>query len=84
MSVALGHHATSNPGAVMRRPIIIDDNEGARPTVEPLRLLDYGCSTIALSTMAPRARTWRLRSRLETDARSIARSGMADAEQSGW
>ncbi|MSO76364.1 MAG: thiolase family protein [Alphaproteobacteria bacterium] len=41
VSVAVRHHATLNPDAVMRSPITIDDHENARPIVLPLRLLDY-------------------------------------------
>jgi len=39
--VAFRYHAGLNPGAVMKKPITIDDHEAARPIVEPLRLLDY-------------------------------------------
>ncbi len=41
VSVAFRHHASLNPGAVMRRPITIEDHETSRPICEPLRLLDY-------------------------------------------
>jgi acetyl-CoA acetyltransferase len=39
--VAFRYHAGLTPGAVMKKPITIDDHEAARPIVEPLRLLDY-------------------------------------------
>ena len=39
--VAFRYHAGLNPGAVMKKPITIEDHEAARPIVEPLRLLDY-------------------------------------------
>ncbi len=41
VSVALRHHASLNPGAVLRKPITIDEHEASRPIVLPLRLLDY-------------------------------------------
>ncbi len=41
VSVAFRHHASLNPGAVLRTPITIEDHEAARPIVLPLRLLDY-------------------------------------------
>lgn len=39
--VAFRHHAGLCPGAVMKKPITIEDHEAARPIVAPLRLLDY-------------------------------------------
>jgi acetyl-CoA acetyltransferase len=39
--VAFRHHASLNPGAVLRTPFTIDEHEAARPIVMPLRLLDY-------------------------------------------
>lgn len=39
--VAFRHHASLNPGAVLRTPLSIDEHEAARPIVLPLRLLDY-------------------------------------------
>ncbi|CAN5528458.1 thiolase family protein [soil metagenome] len=41
IAVAFRHHATLNPGAVMRKPITIDDHRASRFIAEPLRLLDY-------------------------------------------
>lgn len=41
ISVAFRSNAALNPGAVMQRPITIEDHETSRPIVEPLRLLDY-------------------------------------------
>ena len=41
VSVAIRHHASLNPDAVMRTPITIDDHENARFIAAPLRLLDY-------------------------------------------
>jgi acetyl-CoA acetyltransferase len=41
VSVAFRKHAILNPGAVMKKPMTIDDHEAARPIVEPLRLFDY-------------------------------------------
>lgn len=41
VSVAIRHHASLNPDAVMRKPITLDDHEAARPIVAPLKLLDY-------------------------------------------
>lgn len=41
VSVAFRHHAGLNPGAVMKKPISIDDHEAAPYIVAPLRLLDY-------------------------------------------
>jgi acetyl-CoA acetyltransferase len=41
VSVAFRHHASLNPGAVLRTPITIDEHEASRPIVLPLRLLDY-------------------------------------------
>jgi acetyl-CoA acetyltransferase len=41
VSVAIRHHASLNPDAVMRRPFDIDDHEAARFIAAPLRLLDY-------------------------------------------
>ncbi|MBS0641583.1 MAG: thiolase family protein [Acetobacteraceae bacterium] len=41
VSVAIRHHASLNPDAVMRTPISIDDHENARFITAPLRLLDY-------------------------------------------
>jgi len=60
VSVAIRHHATLNPGAVMRTPITIDDHEASRFIAEPLRLLDYclindGAVCLILTT-AERAR----------------------------
>ena len=39
--VAFRYHAGLNPGAVMKKPMTIDDHENAREIVAPLRLLDY-------------------------------------------
>lgn len=60
VSVAIRHHATLNPGAVMRTPITIGDHEASRFIAEPLRLLDYclindGAVCLILTT-AERAR----------------------------
>ena len=41
VSVAIRHHASLNPDAVMRTPISIDDHESSRHIAAPLRLLDY-------------------------------------------
>jgi acetyl-CoA acetyltransferase len=41
VSVAIRHHASLNPTAVMRNPITIEDHEAARFIAAPLRLLDY-------------------------------------------
>lgn len=41
VAVAVRHHASLNPGAVMRKPITIDDHQASRFICEPLRLLDY-------------------------------------------
>ena len=41
VSVAIRHHASLNPDAVMRTPISIDDHESSRFITAPLRLLDY-------------------------------------------
>ena len=41
VSVAVRHHASLNPDAVMRNPFTIDDHENARFITAPLRLLDY-------------------------------------------
>jgi acetyl-CoA acetyltransferase len=41
VSVAIRHHASLNPDAVMRTPITIDEHEASRPIALPLRLLDY-------------------------------------------
>jgi acetyl-CoA acetyltransferase len=41
VSVAIRHHASLNPSAVLRKPITIDEHEASRPIVLPLRLLDY-------------------------------------------
>jgi acetyl-CoA acetyltransferase len=41
VSVAIRGNALLNPGAVMRKPITLDDHAGARRIVEPLGLLDY-------------------------------------------
>jgi acetyl-CoA acetyltransferase len=41
VSVAFRDHARLNPGAVMKKPMTIDDHEDAKPIVAPLRLLDY-------------------------------------------
>ena len=60
VSVAIRHHASLNPDAVMRTPITIDDHEAARFITAPLRLLDYclindGAVCLILTT-AERAR----------------------------
>ena len=39
--VAFRHHASMNPGAVLRKPFTIDEHESAKQIVAPLRLLDY-------------------------------------------
>ena len=39
--VAFRQHAALTPGAVMKKPITVEDHENARPIVAPLRLLDY-------------------------------------------
>lgn len=41
VSVAIRHHASLNPDAVMRKPITIEEHEESRPIALPLRLLDY-------------------------------------------
>lgn len=41
VAVAVRHHASLNPSAVMRKPITIDDHQNAKFICEPLRLLDY-------------------------------------------
>jgi acetyl-CoA acetyltransferase len=39
--VAFRHHASLNPGAVLRKPFTIDEHEASKPIALPLRLLDY-------------------------------------------
>jgi acetyl-CoA acetyltransferase len=63
VSVAIRHHASLNPDAVMRTPFSIDDHEAARHIVAPLRLLDYclindGAVCLILTT-AERARDFK-------------------------
>jgi len=63
VSVAVRHHASLNPDAVMRNPFTIDDHEAARFISAPLRLLDYclindGAVCLILTT-AERARDFR-------------------------
>lgn len=41
VSTAFRYHAGLSPGAVMQKPMSIEDHEAARPIVAPLRLLDY-------------------------------------------
>ncbi|GAA4335951.1 thiolase family protein [Pigmentiphaga soli] len=41
VATAFRHHASLNPGALMRKPITLEDHANARPICEPLRLLDY-------------------------------------------
>ena len=41
VSVAIRHHGSLNPDAVLRTPFSIDDHEAARFITAPLRLLDY-------------------------------------------
>jgi len=41
VSVAIRHHGSLNPDAVMRTPFTVDDHENARFITAPLRLLDY-------------------------------------------
>lgn len=41
IAVAFRNHAILNPGAVMRKPITVEDHENSRFICEPLRLLDY-------------------------------------------
>jgi acetyl-CoA acetyltransferase len=65
VSVAIRHHASLNPDAVMRTPITIEEHEAARPIVAPLRLLDYclindGAVCLIL-TSTERARDFRQR-----------------------
>lgn len=60
VAMAIRSHACLNPGAVMRKPITLEDHENARKIVDPLRLLDYclindGATCIILSS-AERAR----------------------------
>ncbi len=40
IAVACRYHASLNPGAVMRKPITVDDHQASRWVVEPLHLLD--------------------------------------------
>ena len=63
VSVAVRHHASLNPDAVMRNPFTIDDHEAARFISAPLRLLDYclindGAVCLILTT-TERARDFR-------------------------
>lgn len=41
ISVAFRNHALLNPGAVMKKPITLEDHANSRHICEPLRLLDY-------------------------------------------
>lgn len=41
VAVAFRKHALLNPGAVMKRPITIEDHQASRFIAEPLHLLDY-------------------------------------------
>ncbi len=41
VSVAVRHHASMNPAAVMRKPITVEDHQASKFICEPLRLLDY-------------------------------------------
>jgi acetyl-CoA acetyltransferase len=41
VAVAVRHHASLNPAAVMRKPITVEDHQASRFICEPLRLLDY-------------------------------------------
>ena len=63
VSVSFRHHASMNPGAIMRKPITIDDHEAARPIAAPLRLLDYCVicdgAVCLIMTSAERARDFR-------------------------
>jgi acetyl-CoA acetyltransferase len=65
VSVAFRRHAILNPGAVMKKPMSIQDHEDARFICEPLRLLDYclindGAVSIIMTTI-DRARDLRKR-----------------------
>jgi acetyl-CoA acetyltransferase len=56
VSVAFRRHAILNPGAVMKKPMTIEDHENSRFICEPLRLLDYclindGAVAIILTTI---------------------------------
>lgn len=63
VAVACRRHASMNPGAVMRKPITLDDHQNSRWVVEPLHLLD--CCLISnggvcvIVTSAERARDLR-------------------------
>jgi acetyl-CoA acetyltransferase len=62
-SVAFRKHASLNPGAVLRKPITIDDHQASKFICEPLHLLDYcqindGGVAMILTT-AERARDYR-------------------------
>lgn len=41
ISVAFRKHAALNPGAMMRKPMTLEDHHTSRKIAEPLRLLDY-------------------------------------------
>lgn len=41
VAVAMRHHATMNPDAVMQKPITVDDHQASRFICDPLHLLDY-------------------------------------------
>jgi acetyl-CoA acetyltransferase len=65
VSVAFRHHAILNPGAVMKKPMTIEDHEESKFIAEPLRLLDYclindGAVCIIMTT-AERAKDLRKR-----------------------
>ncbi|WP_406624809.1 thiolase C-terminal domain-containing protein [Acidovorax sp. SDU_ACID1] len=40
IAVAMRHHASTQPNALMRRPMTIDDHQNSRMVADPLRLLD--------------------------------------------
>jgi acetyl-CoA acetyltransferase len=40
IAVAMRHHASTQPNALMRRPITIDDHQNSRMVADPFRLLD--------------------------------------------
>ena len=63
VAVTLRHHASSNPRALRRKPITIEDHQNSRMIAEPLRLLDFcqendGAVAIVMTTVE-RARNLR-------------------------
>lgn len=62
-AIAVAHrkHATTNPAAMMRKPITLEDHQSSRMISEPLHLLDCGLETdgasCAIITSAERAKS---------------------------